>query len=586
MSRPAVPLFGPLWTEAGCRLRLWAPSVASARLIQPDRAARDMAPIGDGFFEIVLTEGAPGDLYMFRVDGRDVADPASRMQAEDAEGWSVLPDRAPPAAQRAARPWHEAIIVEVHVGTASESGDFAGLAERLGEFVEAGYTAIELMPIADFAGGRNWGYDGVLPFAPDRAYGTPASLRALVATAHAAGLAILLDVVYNHFGPAGNYLPHYAADFFDPRAETPWGAGIAFGNPTVCAFFAENALMWLTEYGFDGLRFDAVHAFAPPHGETFLMALAERLRAARPDAWLVLENDDNAARLLARGPDRKPLAYTAQWNDDIHHALHVLATGEQEGYYRDYAVDTTALAARALTQGFAYQGEASAHRDGRARGEPTQGLPPEAFVAFAQNHDQIGNRPRGDRLAAILPAQNCAWLRFLLLLAPQIPLFFMGEEWGATEPFPYFCDFAGDLAEAVRRGRAREFAAFHAAHADAALPDALDVETFRAARLPPPPPESPDRADFARLVGLRRRLVWPLTAGAFHGAEAHAGRNLIAASWHFANGDLHLAAAAAAPATAHTLPVRPADAITGAVRQDGNLLHLEPWSAAAWAEHR
>ncbi len=566
--------FGPLREGPEVRFRLWAPDAAKVWLLRPDAPAVAMTRGADGFHSVSLP-AAEGQLYRFRIGELEVPDPASRAQAEDVEGWSRLVGPVPPPRSCAIRPWAEAIIAEVHVGTATPQGSFDALRAALPDYVAAGYTALELMPVADFPGRWNWGYDGVLPFAPDTRYGTPEGLRALVDAAHASGLAMLLDVVYNHFGPSGNFLSQYAGAFFSTAERTPWGPAIDLANPTVRAFFVENAVMWLRDYDFDGLRLDAVHAFIPGGGDALLAEIATACRAVKPDAWLVLENDDNAARWLSR---TSLPAYTAQWNDDFHHALHVIATGQRSGYYGDYADDPVGALARCLTEGFAFQGEASSHRGGASRGEASAHLPPGAFVAFVQNHDQIGNRPFGDRLAAALAPERIAVLQFVVMLSPQIPLFFMGEEVGATTPFPFFCDFGGDLAEAVREGRAREFAGFFADHAGGPddLPDPLAKTTVERARLRPGPDAAARRARFAALAQLRRRLVWPLTiAGDTPATELVRDGDALRIEWHFAVGTLTLAVNFGAQPACLTLPTAPPDAIEGAL--------LAPWSAALWS---
>ncbi|MBS7540665.1 malto-oligosyltrehalose trehalohydrolase, partial [Ancylobacter lacus] len=452
--------FGPLLRADGTLFRLWAPGVAGVDLLVEGAEPVPMRRGAEGIFECHVPGAGPGTAYMFRVGGHDVPDPASRAQREDVEGWSLVTAPLAPTPELAIRPWSEAIIAEVHVGTATPEGTFRALIDRLDHYRDAGFTVIELLPVADFPGRWNWGYDGVLLYAPDRAYGTPEDLRALVDAAHERGLGVMLDVVYNHFGPSGNYLPLYAPAFFRQDVDTPWGPAVDLENPLVRAFFVESAQQWLARYGFDGLRFDAVHAFATRGTGTFLRELAEGCRRVRRDAWLVLENHDNVARWL----ERDGALYTAQWNDDWHHVLHHLATGEAAGYYAPYAVDPLADLGRALAQGFVFQGEPYPDAGGHPRGTPSAHLPPDAFVAFVQNHDHIGNRPLGDRLVSSSTPEATALLRFVLMLSPQIPLFFMGEEAELATPFPFFCDFSGDLAEAVRNGRRNEFKDFFAHH--------------------------------------------------------------------------------------------------------------------------
>ncbi|HVT54252.1 MAG TPA: malto-oligosyltrehalose trehalohydrolase, partial [Dongiaceae bacterium] len=428
------------------RFRLWAPDIASVGLEIEGRAALPMKAEPDGWHVLGADCGA-GTRYRYRIKpDLAIPDPASRAQDGDFSGPSIVVDPASYRWRNAGwrgRPWRETILYEVHPGLA---GGFAGLQKHLPALAELGITAIELMPIADFPGSRNWGYDGVLPFAPDASYGAPDDLKALVDRAHDLGLMMIQDVVYNHFGPEGNYLGAYASGFFQQDVHTPWGAAIDFRNPVVRRFFIENALYWLEEYRFDGLRFDAVHAI---YERDWLIELARTVRAAvgrRREVHLVLENDNNDAGLLEAG-------FTAQWNDDAHHAAHVLITGEGEGYYSDYVTDPAAAMARCLAEGFAFQGDSSTYRNGERRGSPSGHLPPISFVFFLQNHDQVGNRALGERLTVLADADTLRVGVSLLLLAPQIPLIFMGEEVGDCTPFLYFTDYEGELADAVKNGR-------------------------------------------------------------------------------------------------------------------------------------
>jgi malto-oligosyltrehalose trehalohydrolase len=465
----------------------------------------------DGWHEAVESSAGPGTRYRYRIDGAEmVPDPASRFQPEDAEGPSEVID---PAAFRwdeggwRGRPWREAVICELHVGTFTPDGTFNAVKEKLPELKKTGITAIELMPLADFPGRRNWGYDGVLPFAPDSRYGRPEDLKALVQAAHRAGLMVLLDVVYNHFGPKGNFLHRYAPQFFTERHKTPWGAAINFDGAAsrwVREFFVHNALYWLEEYRFDGLRFDAVHAIADDSPTHILDEISTRVkREIQGQKHLVLENDANQARFI--GPGR----YTAQWNDDSHHGYHVLATGERDGYYVAYADAPARHLARCLAEGFAYQGEVSPFSD-EPRGEPSSHLPPSCFVDFLQNHDQIGNRAFGERLVCLTENQILKSLVAIQLLAPSPPLLFMGEEWGCRQPFLYFCDYEGELGAAVRDGRRGEFARFAAFQDPAArerIPDPLAEGTFRQSVLRWEERDEAWLAYYRELLALRAREI-------------------------------------------------------------------------------
>lgn len=578
-----MTLFGPRRLDDGVEFRLWAPDAPDAHLILPDRAPVRMRPAADGFFTATLNDVRSEQRYRFHLRGLDVPDPASRQQHGDPLGWSVLREALPPPRQPVPPcPWHRVVLAELHVGTVTPEGRFDALAERLDHFVAAGFTAIQLMPVADFPGRHNWGYDGVLPFAPDERYGTPASLRRLVDAAHGRGLGIMLDVVHNHFGPEGSFLSHYAGPFFTDAHHTPWGAAINLEHPLVRRYFIESAVMWLTDYDLDGLRFDAVHAFVPAGGDIFLRELAEACRAVKPEAWLVLENDHNGARWLERDETGIAPLFTAQWNDDAHHALHVAATGETFGYYADYAADPPAAVQRALAEGFVYQGDASSHRGGATRGEPSSHLPPSAFVNFVQNHDQIGNRPRGDRLAGQIDPARLALLRFMLLLGPAIPMFFQGEEAAVTTPFPYFCDFGGELGEAVREGRRREFR--DAFDTQGEVPDPLDPATMMSAILPWDAMTPAATRKFRELVEHRERLVMPLLATPFLGAQTTRNGAALAWQWRFAAGSLGLFANLdAVPVDLDAAPSSNAVTI-GEVIFDGSAVRLDPWSGCAWTE--
>jgi maltooligosyltrehalose trehalohydrolase len=488
-----MPFSAEVRPGATARFALWAPQQEHVD-VRFDEEARSlpMQRDADGWHRLIAS-ARPGSRYRFVLsDGLEVPDPASRYQPQDVHGPSELIDPENYVWQDLGwqgRPWHEAILYELHVGSFTQAGTFCSAIERLEHLAALGVTALELMPVADFPGQRNWGYDGVLPFAPDASYGRPEDLKALIDAAHACGLMVILDVVYNHFGPEGNYLSRYAPEFFHPRHRTPWGAALNFdaaGCSTVREFFVHNALYWLHEFHLDGLRLDAVHAIIDDSPVHILEELAQRVRAAvLPRAvHLILENERNQTRWLERTQGGQASLYEAQWNDDAHHVLHVAASGEADGYYADYLGDTERLG-RALAQGFAFQGEWMPYA-GRSRGEPSARLPPAAFIAFIQNHDQVGNRALGERLSELAPPAPVRAVTALYLLLPQIPLLFMGEEWHSRSPFPFFCDFGAELAAAVRQGRRQEFARF-AAFADprelARIPDPQADETFASSKL-------------------------------------------------------------------------------------------------------
>ena len=514
-----MPFGAEALAAGGVRFRLWAPGAKTVELSIGTRLFSMKSD--DGWFEHVEPQAGPGTLYQYRIDGELlVPDPASRFQPRDVDGPSEVVD---PQAYKwgdhawASRRWSEAVIYELHVGTFTPEGTYAGVTKRIPHLRDLGVTAIELMPLADFAGRRNWGYDGVLPFSPDSAYGRPAELKALVDAAHAAGLMVLLDVVYNHFGPKGNYLARYAPQFFTGKHQTPWGAAIDYSNPVVRQFFLHNARYWLEEYRFDGLRFDAVHAIID---ESARHILQEICASVPPGKHLVLENDANQARFI--GPGR----YTAQWNDDSHHAYHVLATAEADGYYVAYADSPAKHLARSLAEGFAYQGVVSAFSP-EPRGEPSAHLPPGCFVDFLQNHDQIGKRALGERLSVLSPEKTLKALSAIQLLAPSPPLLFMGEEWGCRQPFLFFCDFDGELGEAVRNGRREEFRRF--ASFKGAIPDPLAEGTFRLCVLDWNRRDAGWLAHYKKLLQLRARAIAPRRFGP--GNYRMLGERAFAVSW-------------------------------------------------------
>ena len=576
----------------GTRFRLWAPSVDAVFLQLGESEHRlPMTPQEAGWFECETDAAPPGTAYRFILpDGLAVPDPASRAQQDDVHGPSLVVD---PGAYTwchgdwRGRPWEQVVLYELHTGTYSASGDFDGVRKRLRELAELGVTAVQLMPVADFPGRWNWGYDGVLPFAPDRRYGAPEDLKRLVDEAHGLGLMVFLDVVYNHFGPDGNYLHAYAREFFAEDKHTPWGAAIDFGREEVSQFFIENALYWLEEYRFDGLRFDAVHAIHAAWRGRFLATLAARVRASISDrhVHLVLENDANEAHWMREG-------FAAQWNDDLHHAAHVLLTGEAAGYYEDYQGDAVALLGRALAEGFIYQGQHSAHRDGAARGEPTRGLSPAAFVSFLQNHDQVGNRAFGERIHQLAAPAAVQAVTTAMLLAPQVPMLFMGEEWLADAPFLYFCDFDEELARAVREGRRREFQSFPEFSSEAArarIPDPGARATWEASRLTAPPSAAGRqfRDHVARLLAVRHARVVPLLDGA-PGCPAEVdrwGASGLSVAWRLAGG-ARLSLVANLGDQAAIPPALPAGECLYAWPQPAPLAGqpMAPWSASWWLE--
>jgi malto-oligosyltrehalose trehalohydrolase len=527
--------------EGAVRFRLWAPDANRVDLClehvgggaSPRPLA--MAPETRGWFALTTAEARSGSRYRYRInDGMQVPDPASRFQPEGVHGPSEVID---PGAYRwksewQGRPWEEAVVYELHVGTFTAGGTFASARDRLPHLAGLGITAIEVMPVAAFAGSRNWGYDGVLPYAPHAAYGRPDEFREFVDAAHGHGLMVLLDVVYNHFGPEGNYLHTYASRFFTDRHQTPWGDAINYDGAqsrTVRDYFRHNALYWLEEFRLDGLRLDAVHAIMDDSEPDILEELADAVHRGpgrtRP-IHLVLENYANEAHYLSSVAEGKRRRYAAQWNDDYHHVCHTLLTGEADGYYVDYADEAVSRLARCLCEGFAYQGEPSKFNHQTMRGEPSGELPLTAFIAFLQNHDQVGNRAHGERLIELTAEPKLRAMTSIMLMNPSVPALFMGEEFGCRQPFLYFADFDGELAEAVRNGRKREFVSFAQFNADDAqvmLPDPIDSETFRRCILRWETATEPQHAEwlefYRELLDLRRRFVvpgLPAQAAAFH----------------------------------------------------------------------
>lgn len=605
MKRAHVMPFGAEVREDGStRFRLWAPSAErlGLELLGPQtRAVLAMQPVAQGWHELVAEKSPPGTRYRFLLEsGQAVPDPASRFNPQDVHGPSEVVDPGAHAWQDGAwqgRPWEEAVIYELHIGTFTPEGSFLAATDRLSELAALGITAIEIMPVAAFPGARNWGYDGVLPFAPDASYGNPRDLKALVDHAHGLGLMVLLDVVYNHFGPEGNYLHAYASQFFNPQHQTPWGAAINFdgeNNRAVRDFFLHNALYWVEEFHFDGLRLDAIHAIRDDSAPTIVAEIAAALRdgpGRDRHVHLVLENDANEAHLLERDPSGAPLHASAQWNDDLHHAAHVLATGERDGYYADYADAPLARFGRALTDGFVYQGEPSTFRKGELRGEPSAHLPLSAFVSFLQSHDQVGNRALGQRIHALSDPVRERALLAALLLSPHVPMLFMGEEFAASTPFLFFCDFAAELARAVTEGRRREFAQF-AGFSEASvrdrIPDPGDPATFEASKL-----RWGERAQGAhlerlelvrRLLALRHRCIVPHLDGTKRGARVQIVDGALRVEWAL-SGDVRLCLLFHPGPAPVTLPAPEAgetifsSGLAGAVK---DRVRLDPGAVCVW----
>lgn len=462
----------------------------------------------DGWWRIAR-EVPPGTRYRFRIDGRSpFPDPRSPWQPEGVHGPSATVDHGafdwtdgdwnPPALR-------DAVIYELHIGTFTSEGTHRAAIGRLEFLRDLGVTHIELLPLAAFPGKHGWGYDGVCPFAPHPAYGTPDDLKALINAAHAHGIAVLLDVVYNHLGPDGNYLGQFGPYFTD-RWKTPWGDAVNFDGPEsdeVRAYFIDNALMWMRDYHFDGLRLDAVHAIVDTRAVHLLEELAERTRELsiflNRRCVLIAESDLNDPRFV-HPVSGGGYGLDAHWIDDFHHAIHARFTGERDGYYADFG--SLATLAKALRQGYVFDGCYCSFRR-RTFGRPPIGVPNDRFVAFAQNHDQTGNRGRGERLAHLGDPDAIKAVSALVLLSPFVPMLFQGEEWGASSPFLYFTDHVDHhLARAVSQGRRNEFAKFDWGRGE--TPDPQDPETFLASKLKWSEISSPKHAD---LLDWHRRLI-------------------------------------------------------------------------------
>lgn len=501
-SLPSLPIGATVRTDGSCGFRVWAP-LASAplavHLLGPEERIVPMKRAEHGYQVASVPHVAPGTRYrLLFPDGRELPDPASRSQPEGVHGPSavVAPYAAWGDAGWAGVPLADYVLYELHIGTFTPEGTFDAVIPHLDELVDLGITVVEIMPIGQFPGDRNWGYDGTYPFAPQQSYGGPAGFARLVDACHSRGLAVVLDVVYNHLGPEGNYTSAFGP-YFTTTYQTPWGAAINFddaGSDEVRAFFTHNALMWVRDYHVDALRLDAVHAIRDFSAQPFLAELAEAVHAFGTEqnrkVYLIAESDLNDPRLV-EGAESGGMGLDAQWSDDFHHAVHALLTGERDGYYQDYG--SIEHVARALRETFVYAGTYSPFRQ-RRQGRSARHIPPDRFIFSIQNHDQVGNRMRGERLSQLVthdqsgesePSRaGLAALKLtasVLLLAPALPLLFMGEEYGETNPFQFFISHGDrDLIAAVRAGRSAEFAAF-AWQGD--VPDPQDAATFMRSKL-------------------------------------------------------------------------------------------------------
>jgi len=472
--------------DGGAEFLVWAPRAARVTVAVGDPVEREapLEPLDRGYHRGAVAGAGPGTRYRFRLDGGEPGpDPASRSQPAGVFGPSeVVEAGEPPGPEWTGVPLRDLVLYEIHVGAFTPEGTFDGVVARLDDLVGLGITAIELMPVAQFPGARNWGYDGVFPFAVQSTYGGPTGLRRLVDACHARGLGVVLDVVHNHVGPEGNVLPRYGPYFTD-RVRTPWGEAPNFDGPgsdEVRRFFVESALAWVVEAGVDGLRLDAIHTIVDGSAYPFLEELADAVHAAGDrlgrETLLIAESDANAPRLAGRRR-RAGRASTRRWADDLHRALHAAVTGERQGPYVDFG--GPAPIAKAYRDGFVFTGQRSRFR-GRRHGRPAGDVAPERFVVYAQTHDLVGNRAGSERLASLVDLETTKLVATAVILSPFTPMLFMGEEHGETAPFPFFVDHADPaLVEAVRRGRRAEYAAFGVEE----VPDPADPATFEVARI-------------------------------------------------------------------------------------------------------
>jgi maltooligosyltrehalose trehalohydrolase len=469
--------------------RVWAPRCHSVELVIEGRSTQALWRGDDGMYSLTVPRLTAGTRYQYRLDSeRYRPDPVSRWQPEGVHGPSAVVDPAAFTWTDAEFRGHDLtdlVFYELHIGTFTAPGTFEAVIPYLDALGELGVTAIEIMPVAEFPGSRNWGYDGVHLFAPQSTYGGPRGLRRLVDACHSRGLSVVLDVVYNHLGPEGNYLGEFGPYFTD-RYKTPWGQAVNFDGPDgapVRRHFVESARYWVREFHIDGLRLDAIHSIFDASPVHILTEIAEATREegarlGRP-VHIIAESHDNDRNIVLPAA-QGGLGLDAVWSDDFHHAVHVQLTGERGGYYADFS-DPQYLA-RALAEGFAFQGEFSEYF-GRPRGTPSKDLSGEHFVIAIQNHDQVGNRAQGDRLGAIVPFEALKLAAGLMFAAPALPLLFMGEEYGDTAPFQFFTSFLDrELAAAVRRGRTAEFSRFSW---QGTVPDPGDPATFVRSRLNP-----------------------------------------------------------------------------------------------------
>ena len=578
--------------DGGTRFRVWTPSASKVELVLDDRRV-PLDACGRGYHETVLEGAGEGTRYRYALDGGEpLADPASRWQPDGVHGPSAVFD--PDAFTWTDHGWRgvlldDLVIYELHVGAFSDAGTFDGVAAHLDDLLSLGVTAIELMPVAQFPGTRNWGYDGVFPYAVQASYGGPHGLMRLVDECHRRGIAVVLDVVYNHIGPEGNVLDRYGPYFTD-HYRTPWGPAMNVDqrcSDEVRRFMIDNALVWLLDFHIDALRLDAIHGIVDPSPNPFLAELAAEVHArseleGRP-LYLIAESDSNDVRVVLPR-DEGGLGMDAQWCDDVHHAIHAYLTGERDGYYADFG--SLEDVAKGIREGFVYDGRYSRYREKR-HGSSSAGIDPRALVASIQNHDQVGNRMRGDRLSATLAMPDLRLAAGLLLLSPYTPLLFMGEEYGETAPFQYFVDHSeSELLEAVRRGRAEEFEAFGWTEEP---PDPADEKTFLRARLDRSLVEVPDhralRFLYAELLRLRR-TVPALRARHRDAISVELEWEVLSIRYHHDDGDVLALFNLSDIEQRPELPPGDWDVLIDGAAREGPPLPMLPRTFVAFAEQR
>ena len=520
--RHPLPFGAEIESRGGVQFRLFAPAAEAVKLVMDKQEPMPMQADGHGWHALYVAGAGAGTRYRYRLpDGTEVPDPVSRFQPEDVAGPSEVID---PELYKwrdedwRGRSWTEAVLYELHVGTFTPEGTFKAATSKLGHLKTLGVTAVELMTLSDFAGTRNWGYDSVLLYAPDSAYGRPEDLKAFVEAAHGHGIMVILDVVYNHFGPEGNYLPQYFPEIFSEQHTTAWGPALNFDG--ACSkqtreLILENALYWLEEFHMDGLRLDATHAMIDNSPVPILSELSSRVHAFAGERriHLILENENNIAKLLTRNSEGDCDCYTAQWNHDIDHLLGAGFMGSMHERAEDDKGETDRLG-KALSEGFVI-----AAQENKAEYEAGCHVPPNAFVSFLQSHDLVGNRIFGERVTSLLPTETVCALAVVALLLPQTPMLFMGEEWGASSPFPYFCDFHGDLSEAVQKGRCEQISKLPGVSQEDLknAPNPQAESTFRSAQLKWEELQEPQHAAwmtfYRELLRVRQERIVPLLRG-------------------------------------------------------------------------